>query len=88
MLTPTLRADLAVAETYALAAGPPLDCPILALGGAQDTLAQPPDVDAWREHTRATFELRVLPGDHFFLLSHRPLLLQQLGQHLESVQPA
>jgi medium-chain acyl-[acyl-carrier-protein] hydrolase len=88
VLTPTLRADLAVAETYAPAPGPPLDCPMLALGGAQDTFTPLPDVDAWREHTRAAFDLRVLPGDHFFLLSHRPALLQLLSHHLESVHPA
>jgi medium-chain acyl-[acyl-carrier-protein] hydrolase len=87
-LTPTLRADMAVAETYAPADEPPLDCPILAVGGAKDAIAPPPDLDAWRRYTRAAFELRLLPGDHFFLQSHRPLLLPLLTRYLESVQPA
>jgi medium-chain acyl-[acyl-carrier-protein] hydrolase len=88
MVLPTLRADFTAHETYVLADGPPLDCPILAIGGADDDLAPPADLDAWREHTTARFETHILPGDHFFLQTHRPALLQLLARYLESVQPA
>jgi medium-chain acyl-[acyl-carrier-protein] hydrolase len=86
VLTPTLRADMAVGETYTPAAEPPLDCPILALGGEGDAYAPPPDLEAWREHTRAACEVHVLPGEHFFLQTHRTPLLKLLTQYLESMQ--
>jgi medium-chain acyl-[acyl-carrier-protein] hydrolase len=87
-LFPTLRADSAVCETYAPADEPPLDCPILALGGERDPFAPPSDLDAWREHTRGAFHRHVLPGGHFFLQTDRALFLQLLARHLESVQSA
>jgi medium-chain acyl-[acyl-carrier-protein] hydrolase len=85
---PTLRADFAAHGTYACTAEPPLDCPVLALGGVQDPLAPYADLDAWRQHTRSSFELRMLNGDHFFLQSQRPLVLQYLARFLEPAPPA
>jgi medium-chain acyl-[acyl-carrier-protein] hydrolase len=36
----------------------------------------------WKEHTRGTFALRTLPGDHFFLHSARELVLEALYEDL------
>jgi medium-chain acyl-[acyl-carrier-protein] hydrolase len=33
-------------------------------------------LEAWRHETLASFEVRMFPGDHFFLNSHRPLLVR------------
>jgi surfactin synthase thioesterase subunit len=73
---------------YVFTEEPPLGCPIMAMSGSQDELTPRPDLAAWRDHTRASFEERILPGGHFFLQTHRPLLLQLLASYLESVQPA
>jgi surfactin synthase thioesterase subunit len=81
---PTLRADFTALETYVYTDEPPLDCPILAVTGGDDTLAPPVDVDAWRRHTRAAFEVRVLAGDHFFLQTHRATFLQLLARYLQT----
>lgn len=83
-LLPTLRADFTAHETYVLAEEPPLDCPILAVTGADDTLAPPADVEAWRRHTRGAFESRVLPGDHFFLQTQRSTFLALLSRVLQA----
>jgi medium-chain acyl-[acyl-carrier-protein] hydrolase len=80
---PTLRADFAAHETYEYAEEPPLDCPILAVAGAADTVASPDDVRAWERHTMAAFDARVLPGDHFFIQTERTLMLQLLALFLE-----
>lgn len=80
---PVLRADFAAHETYEFREEPPLDCPILAATGAQDTLAPPEELDGWRRHTRAAFEARVLPGDHFFIQTHRAKFLHVLARALE-----
>jgi medium-chain acyl-[acyl-carrier-protein] hydrolase len=82
LLLPTLRADFALCETYTYAAGPPLTCPVCALGGLGDDTVDRQDLDAWRELTTGAFRLRMLPGDHFFLQTAQPLLLQGLAQEL------
>jgi medium-chain acyl-[acyl-carrier-protein] hydrolase len=82
LLLPTLRADFAVIETYVYATEPPLDCPITAFGGLQDQEVNCNHLEAWRNQTSASFSLQMLPGDHFFLESAQPLLLQALYQEL------
>lgn len=85
LFLPTLRADFAVVETYAYAPELPLDCPITAFGGLQDREVSCNELEAWREQTNASFVLEMFPGDHFFLHSVEPLLLQSLSQKLEIV---
>jgi medium-chain acyl-[acyl-carrier-protein] hydrolase len=85
VLLPVLRADFAAHETYRFAEEPPLDCPIFAAAGAEDSLAPPAYLEGWRRHTRATFESKVFPGNHFFLMTHRRELLAHIGRTLEGV---
>lgn len=82
LLLPTLRADFAVLETYVYAPGLPLDCPITVFGGLQDCEVSCDCLEVWREQTTASFSLSMLPGDHFFLHTAQPLLLQFLAQEL------
>jgi medium-chain acyl-[acyl-carrier-protein] hydrolase len=82
LLLPTLRADFAVIETYAYTAESPLNCPITAFGGLQDRELSYENLEAWREQTQASFSLNMLRGDHFFLHSAQPSLLQFLSQEL------
>ncbi|WP_210334862.1 thioesterase II family protein [Mesorhizobium mediterraneum] len=79
---PLLRADFAVSETYVHAPGAALDCPISAFGGSNDVEVPQQDIDAWRLHTGAQFRLRMFPGDHFFLHSHRDALLSMIASDL------
>lgn len=67
LMLPLLRADFSVVETYQYRPGPPLGCPLTAFGGLDDTEVKPAKVAAWREQTSADFNLRMMPGDHFFL---------------------
>lgn len=79
---PVLRADFEVDETYEYRSGPPLPCPIIALGGMNDRRVAAEDLEGWGEHTSGRFALKLLPGDHFFLLSEGETLLQILSQEL------
>ena len=79
---PLLRADFALYETYVYSAEPPLNCPISAFGGSQDGKVSRNDLEAWRDQTTASFSLRMFPGDHFFLNTTQPLLLQMISQEL------
>lgn len=82
IILPPLRADFAVYETYTYSAEPPLSCPISTFGGLQDGKVSHSDLEAWRDQTTASFSLRMFPGDHFFLNTTQPLLLQMLSQEL------
>lgn len=85
LVTPLLRADLAVHEEYEYSKEAPLECPILAFGGLQDTEANRESIDAWREQTAGSFILRMLPGDHFFPVTAQTLFLRMLSQELYQV---
>lgn len=75
LILPILRADFQVGGTYAYEDAAPLDCPITALGGAQDTYVSHTALEAWSAHTHARFNAQLLPGDHFFLhAAHAPLI--------------
>ena len=82
LVVPTLRADLAICETYTHSTEPPLDCPISAYGGAHDRRVSFEDIVAWRVQTRNSFRVRMFPGNHFFLFRARRLLLRTLCQDL------
>lgn len=61
-----LKADLAMIERYDHVAEEPLDCPITALGGADDPWVTAAELSAWREHTRSAFSFAQHTGDHFY----------------------
>lgn len=82
IVTPLLRADLAVHEAYGYLEETRLQCPILAFGGLQDTEASRQAIDAWQEHTTGGFVRRMLPGDHFFIVTAQTLFLRTLSQEL------
>ncbi|HEX8139343.1 MAG TPA: thioesterase II family protein [Pyrinomonadaceae bacterium] len=81
-MLPLLRADFEVNESYAYRDEPPLDYPITAFGGTEDEQVSRERLEGWREQTRASFTLRLLPGDHFFLHSSQELLLRELSRAL------
>jgi pyochelin biosynthetic protein PchC len=67
MALPALRADCKAIDTYRYRPGRRLRAPIYALVGDADPVASLDDVAAWRHHTSDRFELRVIPGGHFYL---------------------
>ena len=87
LMSTLLRADFAVCQRYTYRHEPPLACPIMAFGGLSDREVSRKQLDAWREHTSASFALRMLPGDHFFLNSDQGTLLTLLSQDLNRICP-
>lgn len=82
LLLPTLRADFQLCQTYEYKSEPPLKTSITAFGGLNDELVPREDLDKWREQTTGSFQVRMFPGDHFFLHSSQSLLLEMLGRDL------
>ncbi len=83
LMLPLLRADFAVAETYVYVPRRPLPCSISAFGGLADTEISEDEITAWREHTSSSFTARMLPGDHFFLVSAQSALLHAIGDDVQ-----
>ena len=66
LLGKALQGDLAVIERYEYVPEEPVECPIAAFGGQDDTWVTHNELEAWRHHTRAAFSCAQFPGDHFY----------------------
>ncbi|MFD1516002.1 thioesterase II family protein [Pseudonocardia yunnanensis] len=82
---PLMRADFAISETYEYTPEAPLPCPITAFSGAADPHVTRSEAADWAQHTSGGFELRMLPGDHFFLTTAQEQLLADISQLLSGI---
>ena len=82
VLSPILRADLEICQTYECESRPPLDCPITVFGGLQDEEVSREQLEGWRDYTTSTFTVRMFPGNHFFLHTSAPVLLRMVAHDL------
>jgi medium-chain acyl-[acyl-carrier-protein] hydrolase len=85
LLLPVLRADVAMVATYTYTPGEPLNCPITAFGGREDTNTTRSQLIAWAEQTRRAFSLEMFPGNHFFLNDTPGPLLRVISSKLAPV---
>jgi surfactin synthase thioesterase subunit len=87
---PTLRADLRLLESRPLESrtppppAPPLDCPLLVLGGTSDAAVPIEKLVPWRRQTSGAFRLRLFVGGHFYLREDRMRMLAALREELPS----
>lgn len=79
LLLPMLRADFSVDETYRCHEAPSLDCPITVIGGKSDPEATQDELIAWAPYTTSRFALKMIEGDHFFLVDRQKDLLCTLS---------
>lgn len=88
---PTIRADLEARERWV---GTPFDLgiPIVALGGIEDVLVRPEELQAWREFTSRPFKALRLPGAHFPQMTHPEIffrtLRDALGDYIGPIEAA
>jgi medium-chain acyl-[acyl-carrier-protein] hydrolase len=86
-LLPTVRADLAVVESFGLAEPGGLSCPVSVFAGDDDEYVAREDVLAWQDATTGRCTVRFLPGGHFFLRENSASVLaavaEDLALHLE-----
>jgi pyochelin biosynthetic protein PchC len=80
---PTLRSDYRLAETYLPREGPPLRAPITAFLADRDPEVGVEEARAWGELTLGGFELRVFPGDHFYVIPCRDELIREILRRLD-----
>ncbi|HEX5406052.1 MAG TPA: alpha/beta fold hydrolase [Pseudonocardiaceae bacterium] len=70
VVLPVLRNDYRAIETNEYVPSAKLPCPVFAMIGDDDPMADDEDTAAWGEHTTGLFEMRTFPGGHFYLTAH------------------
>lgn len=85
LFIPLLRADFEFIETYEYIPDEPLGCPITVFGGLQDEEVKREWLLQWKAHTLSRCEIRMLPGDHFFIRSSQDILLRVLASELREL---
>ncbi|OZI34730.1 hypothetical protein CAL29_14755 [Bordetella genomosp. 10] len=88
LVEPVLRADFHLCGVYPREVGrPPLDCPILVLGGTEDkdVCDDSRKLKAWASETTGPTELVLLKGDHFFINTRRDAVLSIVSRSLTGV---
>lgn len=78
LVSPILRADCQVIETWEHEPSEPLAMPVLALGGAKDDNVAIDELEDWAKVTNNHFELQLFSGDHFYLHSATESLLNTI----------
>lgn len=73
-----MRADFTAFELYRMEHEAPLHVPITSFAGTEDEAVTPGSMQEWAMHTDAEFELKLLPGGHFFPNSSIATLIQTI----------
>jgi medium-chain acyl-[acyl-carrier-protein] hydrolase len=83
-----LRNDISLEEQYIKKYGAKinnthLSCNITAFGGVDDIAVKEKDLMTWKNLTQGKFNIKVLPGTHFYLNEHPDLLFQEIEKKLD-----
>ncbi|WP_344165372.1 thioesterase II family protein [Nocardiopsis rhodophaea] len=82
LFIPTLRADYRLIERYSPSPGPALRTPVTALIGEEDPEVTREEALAWSRTTSGSFALRDFPGDHFYLTTQEPQVVDAVAATL------
>jgi len=84
---PALKADFSAYEAFDRARVIQVPCPITAFAGGSDAVIAPGMMQEWRRHTEASFDLHIVPGDHFFLAASGDLVLSAIRRRMIGILP-
>ncbi len=82
MILPAIKSDYQAIGTYRPSDARPLRAPVTAIVGAEDSRVTVEEADAWRRHSGSSFNLRVLPGGHFYLIDHSRDVIRLIAEDL------
>lgn len=82
LISPMLRADFELVETWRPEVSAPLSCPIATFAGTDDARNAPQTMAGWAEVTTGPVTHHTLAGGHFFLNHSRNVLLDLVGCEL------
>jgi len=81
---PPLKADFSAYEAFDRNSVTQVRCPITAFAGSDDAVIAPNVLQEWHRHTDASFDLRIVPGDHFFLSTSVEPVLSTIREKMSS----
>ena len=85
LLSPIIRADFTICDTYQYQETEPLHIPISALGGINDPRVNSKEIELWQKHTTEKFYFQILPGEHFFIHSHESVFFDVVVREILSI---
>jgi len=81
LLLPPLRADIRAIERYAPLTHEPVRCPLRIYGGADDRHPAPAQLAGWQRVATQAPQVRLFPGDHFYLTAQHEALVADIFAH-------
>ncbi|MFE9635233.1 thioesterase II family protein [Streptomyces sp. NPDC006463] len=82
LVLPAIRGDFTAVARYTARPGTALPCPVVGYVGDGDPDVAPHEVAAWSALAPRGFELKVLPGGHFYLVEQRAALIGDIRARL------
>jgi pyochelin biosynthetic protein PchC len=82
LILPALRADYRLIDDYRPERPEQIKTPIMAYAGISDPGCAIDAARAWSDLTTGGFQMRIFPGDHFFLVPAEAELVSDLSQRL------
>jgi medium-chain acyl-[acyl-carrier-protein] hydrolase len=83
VLLPIARDDLVLCATVPPKEQQPMPVPFHVFAGREDPLVAPVEMSEWSRHTADEFEMRILPGRHFFIKDREAHFLDHLSYLLD-----
>lgn len=87
LVLPMLRADFQACETHEYTDEPPMEYPLLAMGGDADPDVEPESVEAWHRYTTGEFEAVIMRGDHFVIQNHAEEFVGHVSRWIDRCVP-
>jgi polyketide synthase 12 len=84
-ILPVMRKDMPLIMNYQYVPGEKLPIPIVAYAADKDEVVTAAEVAQWEAQTESSFELEVVPGDHWFLSRNRDQILEKLASVAKEV---
>jgi surfactin synthase thioesterase subunit len=86
LMEPVIRADLLAAEQYHPPAREALPYDITVLAATSDQAISADSLQAWRDHTTGTFQIKWFAGQHFFVTKNGTAVVEYLAEMLRSMR--
>jgi surfactin synthase thioesterase subunit len=81
-MLPALRADILLGKKYEYYEDEPLECPLTAFAGKDDSVFSEDQIRAWQQHTSNEFRYEVVNGSHLFCRDNKEELLKIVSEVL------
>jgi surfactin synthase thioesterase subunit len=85
LFLPLLRADFEIADNYCFTGNVSFNCPIFVLSGEEDIDITQFHLESWGDFFNSTAEVHMISGNHFFIDSHKVLVLEKVNDIITKV---